>query len=97
MDKVDVINEKVALINDLADLNSQLLKATINYKVQQSKLWLETDFEEELGKKRPTVDEKKAYITKHSLLLREQRDTLINDKEVLLKKIEICDDKLGVL
>lgn len=93
----DVIKEKEALIKDLVDLNSQLLVATLNYKMQQSELWLETDFETILNKSRPTVDEKKAYITKHSIVLREQKDTLANAKEVLLKKIELCDDKLGVL
>ena len=93
----DVIKEKEALINELNDLNSQLLVATLSYKMQQSELWLETEFEEVLNKKRPTVDEKKAYITKHSMVLREQRDTLVNAKEVLLKKIELCDNKLGVL
>ena len=92
-----IIKEKEALINDLDDLNNQLLKATMNYKLKQSELWLETDFGTILNKSRPTVDEKKAYVFEHSMVLREQRDTLVNAKEVLLKKIELCDDKLGVL
>ena len=93
---IDVIDEKTKWIKDLEKCNKELFIATSQYKEVQAKLWLDTDFEEELGKKRPTVDEKKAYVTLHSLEHRDQRDLCRYNKEYILKMIDLCDDKLMV-
>ena len=94
MDKELVIKEKESLINELDECNKELLEATLNYRRIQSDLWLNTDFEEKIGKKRPTVDEKKAYVNNHSLLHKEQRDKAYNNREIILQKIKLCEDKL---
>ena len=91
-----IIDEKEKWINELKSVNQELFIATSEYKEVQSKLWLNTDFEEVLGKKRPTVDEKKAYVTLHSLEHRDQRDLARYNKEYILKMIELCDDKFMV-
>ena len=93
---IDVLDKKEQLIGELEQVNKELLNATIQYKEIQSNLWLDTDFGEVLQKGRPTVDEKKAYVTLHSLEYREKRESAIYKKEVLLKAIELCDDKLRV-
>lgn len=93
---IDVLDKKEQLIGELEQVNKELLNATIQYKEIQSNLWLDTDFGEILQKGRPTVDEKKAYVTLHSLEYREKRENAIYKKEVLLKAIELCDDKLRV-
>lgn len=97
MDAMSVIGEKEVLIDELGKANKELVTATITYKEVQSGLWLNTDFESELGKKRPTVDEKKAYVSYHSLEHRKQREIAEYNKELILAKIKLCDDKLGVL
>ena len=97
MDAMSVIDDKEVLIGELDKANKELVTATINYKELQSELWLNTNFEEELGKKRPTVDEKKAYVSYHSLDERKQREMAEYNKELILAKIKLCDDKLGVL
>ena len=93
---VDIIDEKEKWIDELKRCNSNLLTATSQYKEVQAKLWLETNFEEVLNKKRPTVDEKKAYVTSKSLAYKDLRDVAVYNKEYILKMIELCDDKLGV-
>lgn len=92
----EVFNEKEKWINELKSVNQELFIATSQYKEIQAKLWLNTDFESELGKKRVTVDEKKAYVTLHSLEHRDQRDLARYNKEYILKMIELCDDKFMV-
>ena len=56
-------------IQHLKSINEQLVDAQLDYaakkllyKEKEADLLLNTDFEEELGKKRPTVDEKKAWL-----------------------------------
>lgn len=93
---VDIIEEKEKWIKELKKCNSELLNATSDYKGFQARLWLETDFEEVLNKKRPTVDEKKAYVTSKTLPHRDLRDIALYNKEYVLKMIDLCDDKLGV-
>lgn len=96
MDKELVIKEKESLIRDLDEANKELTKSVINYRLTQSTLWLETDFEEKIGKKRPTVDEKKAYVTNHSLVHKEQYEIAKNNREIILMKIRLCEDKLAL-
>lgn len=96
MDKELVIREKEALIDELERVNKELLVATTNYKVVQNTAWLEVDFAEVLGKARPTVDEKKAYVSSVSINHRDQRDKLKLEKEIILQKIDLCGDKLAL-
>ena len=96
MDKELVIKEKESLINELDECNKELLEATLNYRRVQSDLWLNTDFEMKLNSKRPTVDEKKAYVNNHSLLHKEQKDKAYNNREIILQKIRLCEDKLAL-
>lgn len=92
----ELISEKEKWINDLKEANHELCIATSHYKQIQAKLWLDTDFEDVLCKSRPTVDEKKSYVTLHSLEHRNQRDLAQYNKEYILKMIELCDDKMMV-
>ena len=96
MDKELVIKEKESLINDLKESYDELVKAMMNYRLIQSQLWLETDFEEKIGKKRPTVDEKKAYVNAHSIIHKEQYEIANNNREIILFKIKLCEDKLAL-
>ena len=84
------------MINDLKESNDELVKAMMNYRLIQSQLWLETDFEEKIGKKRPTVDEKKAYVNAHSIIHKEQYEIANNNREIILFKIKLCEDKLAL-
>ena len=78
-------------IQHLKAINEELVDAQLDYSVKkllykekEAKLLLETDFEEVLGKKRPTVDEKKAYITRE---LSDAKHKL-NHAEVLVEKLK---------
>ena len=87
--------KKESLIKDLDEANKELTKSLVNYRLTQSTLWLETDFEEKIGK-RPTVDVKKAYVTNHSLVHKEQYEIAKNNREIILMKIRLCEDKLAL-
>ncbi len=89
-----VIEEKEQLINQLSEIRAELLSATIDYRKVQNGLWLNTDFAEAIGRSRPTVDEKKAYISEHSLTQKLVKEELYNKVQYLLLKIELCNDKL---
>ncbi len=59
----------MSLIEELHNLNDSIVDLTIEYyikkmelKKKEAKLLLHTDFEEVLGKKRPTVAEKDAWV-----------------------------------
>ena len=78
-------------IQHLKAINEQLVEAQLDYaakkllyKEKEAKLLLETDFEETLGKKRPTVDEKKAWL----LLEMKEAKHELNDAEVLVEKLK---------
>lgn len=78
-------------IQHLKSINEQLVDAQLDYSVKkllykekESKLLLETDFEEVLGKKRPTVDEKKAWL----LLQMKEDKHEINHAEALVDKLK---------
>ena len=72
------INEKI----DDAQLDFSVKK--LLYKEKEAKLLLETDFEEVLGKKRPTVDEKKAWL----LLQMKEDKHEVNHAEALVDKLK---------
>ena len=78
-------------IQHLKTINEQLVDAQLDYaakkllyKEREADILLNTDFEEALGKKRPTVDEKKAYITRE---LSDAKHKL-NHAEVLVEKLK---------
>ena len=64
------------------------------YKEEEAKLLLETDFEETLGKKRPTVAEKDAYVTLQLKPIKEEVDKALVIVEDLKRNYEI--EKLNV-
>jgi hypothetical protein len=78
-------------IQQLKSINEQLVDAQLDfavkkllYKEKEAKLLLETDFEEVLGKKRPTVDEKKSWL----LLQMKEAKHELNHAEVLVEKLK---------
>ena len=78
-------------IQHLKAINEQLVEAQLDYaakkllyKEKEAELLLNTDFEEVLGKKRPTVDEKKAWL----LLEMKEAKHELNDAEVLVEKLK---------
>lgn len=78
-------------IQHLKSINEQLVDAQLDYSVKkllykekESKLLLKTDFEEVLGKKRPTVDEKKAWL----LLQMKEDKHEVNHAEALVDKLK---------
>ena len=65
-----VVRMNTMTIETLKSINDKLVEAQLEhsalkllYKEREADLLLNTDFEETLGKKRPTVAEKEAYIT----------------------------------
>ena len=78
-------------IQHLKAINEKLVDAQLDfsvkkllYKEKEAKLLLETDFETVLGKKRPTVDEKKAWL----LLQMKEDKHEVNHAEVLVEKLK---------
>ena len=78
-------------IQHLKAINEELVDAQLDYSVKkllykekEAKLLLETDFEEVLGKKRPTVDEKKAWL----LLQMKEDKHQVNHAEALVDKLK---------
>lgn len=78
-------------IQHLKAINEQLVDAQLDYaakkllyKEKEADILLNTDFEEALGKKRPTVDEKKAYILRQ---MKEDKHE-VNHAEILVEKLK---------
>ena len=78
-------------IQHLKAINEELVDAQLDYSVKkllykekEAKLLLETDFETVLGKKRPTVDEKKSWL----LLQMKEAKHELNHAEVLVEKLK---------
>ena len=78
-------------IQHLKSINEQLVDAQLDYaakkllyKEKEADLLLHTDFEEVLGKKRPTVDEKKAWL----LLEMKEAKQELNDAEVEVDRLK---------
>ena len=79
-------------IQHLKSINEQLVDAQLDYaakkllyKEREADLLLHTDFEEVLGKKRPTVDEKKSWL----LLQMKEAKHELNHAEILVEKLNI--------
>ena len=78
-------------IQHLKAINEQLVDAQLDYaakkllyKKKEAELLLNTDFEETLGKKRPTVDEKKSWLV---LQMKEAKQEL-NNAEVEVDRLK---------
>ena len=78
-------------IQHLKAINEQLVDAQLDYaakkllyKEKEADLLLNTDFEETLGKKRPTVDEKKSWL----LLQMKEDKHQVNHAEALVDKLK---------
>ena len=86
----------MTVIEELQKASQDIIELTLDYsakkillKEKEAKLMLETDFEEVLGKKRPTVDEKKAYITLQTLKEKEALDKSTAEMEKAKRTYEI--------
>ena len=86
----------MTVIEELQKASQDIIELTLDYsakklllKEKEAKLMLETDFEEVLGKKRPTVDEKKAYITLQTLKDKEALDKSTAEMEKAKRTYEI--------
>lgn len=78
-------------IQHLKAINEELVDAQLDYaakkllyKEREADLLLNTDFEEVLGKKRPTVDEKKSWL----LLQMKEDKHEVNHAEALVDKLK---------
>ena len=91
---VEILDKKKDKIKEWEKATYELLDATIKYKKKQNELWLYTDFAEELGKGRPTVDEKKAYISNKTIDLKEKKDSAYNKVKLIELELELLDDEL---
>ena len=99
MDVNEVKNMLISKLEELETAYPKYVKANIDYVKKKSELWLDTDFVKELDSKRPTVDEKKAYVNMNLLDEKMTRDELYYNIEFLqydirgLEKIlEVCDE-----
>ena len=86
----------MSVIEELQKASEDIISLTLEYsakklllKEKEARLMLETDFEEVLGKKRPTVDEKKAYITLQTLKDKEAFDKASAEMEKAKRTYEI--------
>ena len=87
---------KMSVIEELKQASEAIINLTLDYsakklllKEKEAKLMLETDFEEVLGKKRPTVDEKKSYITLNTVKDKEALDKSTAEMEKAKRTYEI--------
>ena len=83
-------------IQHLKSINEQLVDAQLDYSVKkllykekEAKLLLETDFEEVLGKSRPTVGDKEAYILLETEGLKHEVDEAYYELEAVKRGYEI--------
>ena len=86
----------MTLVEELHNLNDSIFDLSITYSVkkieykkEEAKLMLETDFEEVLGKKRPTVGEKEAYIFLQLEELKKELDDCYYELEAARRGYEI--------
>ncbi len=81
-------------ISLLEQAYKEYLKEYKAYKEIQNSLWLNTDWEEAIGKSRPTVDEKKAFISQKSLNQKMFKDNAEFNIKIIKQRIELCKLKL---
>ncbi len=78
------VQKLIAINEELTDAQLDYFAKKLLYKEKEARLLLETDFEEALGKKRPTVDEKKAYLL--SQMNKDKHE--LNHAEILVEKLK---------
>ena len=86
----------MTLVEELHNLNDSIFDLSITYSVKkieykkaEANLLLNTDFEEVLGKKRPTVGEKEAYIFQELEELKKELDDCYYELEAVKRGYEI--------
>lgn len=96
-----MMEESNMAIQHLKAISESLTNAQLDYyaqkliyKEEEAKLLLETNFEEELGKSRPTVAEKDAYVTLKLKPIKEEVDKASAIVDDLKRSYEI--EKLNV-
>ena len=90
------IEKKEQIINELNEKRNEYTLKNIEYKKKKCKLMLETDFKTVLDSSRPTVDEKKAYISLNTIELRKEKELLYNEIKLLELEIELCNDIINL-
>lgn len=93
---MSLVTELKEISNTIFDLSITYSVKKIEYKKQESKLMLETDFEEALGKKRPTVAEKEAYVFLQLEELKKEYDDTYYELENAKRDYEIKKLELKV-
>ena len=78
------VQKLIAINEELTEAQLDYFAKKLLYKEKEARLLLETDFEEALGKKRPTVDEKKAYLL--SQMNKDKHE--LNHAEILVEKLK---------
>ena len=78
------VQKLIAINEELTEAQLDYSAKKLLYKEKEARLLLETDFEEALGKKRPTVDEKKAYLL--SQMNKDKHE--LNHAEILVEKLK---------
>lgn len=86
----------MSIIEELHNLNDSIFDLSITYSVKkieykkaEANLMLNTDFEEVLGKKKPTVGEKEAYIFLELEELKKELDDCYYELEAVKRGYEI--------
>lgn len=91
-----IIKRKKELIEEYNQTKKKFIKADTRYRRKKCRMMLECNFEEILGKSRPTVAEKEAYIELKTLNLKQTKELIYNDLKLIEFEIGICDNELEV-
>lgn len=90
------VDNKKQLAKELKETRDLYTRKNLEYKKEKCKLLLNTNFEEELGKSRPTVGEKEAFVDLKTLDLRLEKELLYNKIKEIELEIEICTDIINL-
>lgn len=100
MTKTNGEDEHMTIIEDLYRINQEIISTSLDYSVNkidlkktEADLMLNTNFEEVLGKNRPTVGDKEAYITLQTADLKKELEAVESKldglkREYSIKKLE---------
>ena len=91
-----IVEELKSISETIFDLSITYSVKKIEYKKEEAKLLLETDFETVLGKKRPTVAEKEAYVFLQLEELKKEYDDCYYELEEAKRDYEIKKMELKV-
>ena len=79
-----MIQKLKELNEDINDAQTIYNESRLKLKVTEAELWLETNWEEELGNKKPTIKDKESWITTQIDYLREE----VNEHQALLEYLK---------